>query len=371
MKLANNSNEQVVNRLSNIDKFERLEVLRGAAALMVVVHHYSNWVMGQTIPGQFSYYFQLFTKHLGGIGVELFFVISGYLIPKMLATNTLPYIAFMGKRIRRIYPLAVFAIGLAISAKLILDRPLFDESITGFLSVDLLLNFLLIPGVYPVEAIYDVTWTLSYEMLFYATCPFLLHGINWISQNPKCQIALLCILIPAVCLVSPYHSIVAFFIIGIIAFIVGTSFKHNQLVVAFTRYASLFGVPFVMFWIMFRGSGLGGVPSTDSLIIVTIVFCKAIVFGSLVCKCTDFKRSLKRPLLVEPLTFLGRISYSLYLLHSFVIAGTFAILVRVAPNLVLSDVLFFGLLTWTVIASIGFAYIGYTFIERPFSLTKK
>ena len=77
--------------------------LRGVAILLVVLFHY-----------------EIFPFSGGFIGVDIFFVISGYLITKIIINkkyNDLNYINFVKNRIRRIFPgrpiLCLRAIGCA------------------------------------------------------------------------------------------------------------------------------------------------------------------------------------------------------------------------------------------------------------------
>ena len=68
-----------------------IDALRALAVLAVIGFHF--------LPSYF---------HLGFLGVDLFFVISGYLITKMiqdqLLSNKFSYVTFYIKRIKRIFP---------------------------------------------------------------------------------------------------------------------------------------------------------------------------------------------------------------------------------------------------------------------------
>ena len=82
-----------------------IELLRGVAALMVVLSHY--WALAGIKPGVLEY---LFT------GVDLFFVISGFVFAPYFFGKTLSPKAFFVKRLFRIYPL--FSVSLLVYAAL-------------------------------------------------------------------------------------------------------------------------------------------------------------------------------------------------------------------------------------------------------------
>src|SRR5260370_8850426 len=82
-------------------RIRELDGLRGAAILLVVVWHYLG--IGD---GPFSVPFRAFV--FGRTGVDLFFVLSGYLITTILLVNRKSpfyFSAFYGPRGFRIFPL--------------------------------------------------------------------------------------------------------------------------------------------------------------------------------------------------------------------------------------------------------------------------
>lgn len=75
-----------------------LQILRGIAALMVVIYHvkgYTN-IVGNYPDNLFNYIPQIF-----GLGAPLFFCISGYVMAMLIESS---YPNFLYKRFMRIYP---------------------------------------------------------------------------------------------------------------------------------------------------------------------------------------------------------------------------------------------------------------------------
>ena len=94
-----------------------MEGLRGFAVFFVFLVHYvfliEPWLVNQSLTHQFGMYL----KNMGNSGVDLFFVLSGYLIYGTLIKKERPFLPYIRRRIQRIYPtfLAVFSIYIILS----------------------------------------------------------------------------------------------------------------------------------------------------------------------------------------------------------------------------------------------------------------
>ena len=146
-------------RLSNI------QVLRGLAALAVVVFHARDEL------GSLGIATRLPTLVGGAFGVDVFFVISGLVMVHASsrdfgdARSALPFFA---KRLARIVPLywtvtALFALLDPGDARGELGRRAF----AGFLALSLTFVPYLVPANDDSFPVYPLGWTLDYEMAFY------------------------------------------------------------------------------------------------------------------------------------------------------------------------------------------------------------
>jgi peptidoglycan/LPS O-acetylase OafA/YrhL len=164
-----------------------LDVLRGIAVLLVIVHHYAQADAS--------------LLHIGGFGVDLFFVLSGFLISGLLFSELrlnreISLERFLIRRGLKIYP--------AFYCFLFLTLPItFHLPLRNFLAEALFLQSY-------APHIWQHTWSLSVEEMFYLALPLLImllakiKGLNWI---PAISAALIAgCLIGRVLLASPFHD---------------------------------------------------------------------------------------------------------------------------------------------------------------------
>jgi exopolysaccharide production protein ExoZ len=126
-----------------VQKLRSIQVLRGVAACAVVVLH--AYPDAQEAAGDVGY---------GAAGVDLFFVISGFIMANVASGRTAR--EFIGDRLWRIYPLWWIAV-----------LPwLFMVPRGGTFVLSSLMLWPIYPGGYYVPVL-KVGWTLSFELLFY------------------------------------------------------------------------------------------------------------------------------------------------------------------------------------------------------------
>ena len=178
------SNNEVTNQPGSIRKNYRSEIdgLRTIAILSVVFYHANFFINGKNvIPGGF-------------IGVDIFFVISGYLISSILITgiknNNFSYLKFYERRARRILPilLLVMTVSLPFAWKVLLPVDFADFSyqlLTGIFSSSNFYFWLEDPYWATESSLKPFlhTWTLGVEEQFYLLMPVLLLAILRFKKN--------------------------------------------------------------------------------------------------------------------------------------------------------------------------------------------
>jgi exopolysaccharide production protein ExoZ len=145
--------------------FRTIQALRAIAALMVVIYHVLDmWALriDASAPGV--------TWVNGAAGVDIFFVISGFVMvvaSRRLASRPHAWRTFIQHRIVRIVPLY----WLLTTAKLILVFVFADLALRSNLDLDYVVRsylfFPLVDGAGHFRPLLPVGWTLTYEFLFY------------------------------------------------------------------------------------------------------------------------------------------------------------------------------------------------------------
>jgi peptidoglycan/LPS O-acetylase OafA/YrhL len=159
------------------------DLLRGLAALVVVLGHYTILYLTQpdiialltagepltasSVPQSLAPVLDLF--NLPSIGVAVFFLISGFVIPLSLeGTDTRSYFL---KRFLRIFPTYWIALAIAV-AVIFVSATIWSKPIpqTG---TDYISNTLLLANAFSRPDILSVAWTLQIEIKFYVLAPFI------------------------------------------------------------------------------------------------------------------------------------------------------------------------------------------------------
>ena len=164
--------------------FKNLDGIRFIAAFLVLFHHASylkrNYSPGYAVVDNCA-------EYLGRIGVNLFFILSGFLISYLLlvekdSTGTISYSNFYLRRILRIWPLYLgYGLLITFLSPIIAAKLGFGE--TTDLSTTLLnLLFLLIFSVNMQLAfigsnpgIFEISWSVCIEEQFYLIWPLLIN----------------------------------------------------------------------------------------------------------------------------------------------------------------------------------------------------
>jgi peptidoglycan/LPS O-acetylase OafA/YrhL len=289
-----------------------LDSLRGIAILGVLFLHGFYWQYSESHFGHLATLFLRVTSP-GGLGVNLFFVLSGFLITGILLDakeGANYYQRFYIRRALRILP-AYYGLLLLLA--------IFREASAPYLGISLvyLANLTDLLGV---SNDYGPLWSLAVEEHYYILWPFAVRRLN---------VRGLIVFALAICLVVPLFRAWAFSIGtvdglsrytwlvadglamgGVIACILRTTISRRSVA---WLCASLFAsVPLAVlagsrFGILTRRQLLG---ATFQFTLIHLLFA-AVLLLFLLLGTSSF-RSLVN---IRPLRFLGYISYGLYLIH--------------------------------------------------------
>lgn len=147
---------------------QSLQVLRGVAAILVVWYHIHGLFVKRAVElgldGPFWFTQDPPVAKIGAIGVDIFFILSGFIIFYTTWDRKISWLDFAKRRFIRIYPLWWMALAAAVLMALIpgTSQTLDLSELTYSL---FLLPYFNEEGA--IKPVVEVGWTLNYEVLFY------------------------------------------------------------------------------------------------------------------------------------------------------------------------------------------------------------
>lgn len=332
-----------------------IQGLRGIAISLVIIFHYwPNFLSG------------------GYIGVDVFFVISGFLITKIILnevkSGAYTVLSFYVRRVKRIIPALYFVLLFCLIAGFLLSPPnMYLESVKNVLATMLFVaNINLYRSVDYFSSTSEMNpllhmWSLAVEEQYYIFLPMII-----LSLKKRLNLVFFVILIGmAASLVTSiyltkYNASAAYFLLPARA--------HELFIGSLAAYLSINRIA----WVDIIVDKVGGVA-------IFFIFAPAVIFSgktnfpgflalipcfaAAVVLLND-KGNVGRKILCHPvLVYFGGISYSLYLWHWPLLAFWKQVDVIQSYALLAKPCLF--------LLSIFFAHISYKFIEKPIIASKQ
>lgn len=346
-------------RGGNSHNVRPMEGLRGCAVLLVFLVHYTNLVQPWIARDAALSVLVESLRIAGNSGVDLFFVLSGYLIYGSLVSKYQPFAPFVGRRLERIYPtfIAVFVMYVTLSFVLP-DESKIPES-PGAGALYLLQNFLLLPGLFPIQPMITVAWSLSYEMFYYLALPLLVAVFKLRERSSVWRVTFFL----AIAVVFASYTVVNDGPVHLIMFISGIllyeALRNSRMRASSTAgLVGLIAAPLGM--LLPIGEPVGSAVKVGIMFVGFFVLCLA-------CFRTP-EAWLPKAFSWTPLRWLGNMSYSYYLLHGLVLLGGFMGLEIFMPPTGEQSMVFWWLLAPMLALTLVPSAALFLMIERPFSL---
>jgi peptidoglycan/LPS O-acetylase OafA/YrhL len=316
---------EAVSKQSSQSRIQHIDGLRGLAIILVIiVHAYSRYPDLYPFKNQFDF---LNIYNLGRNGVNLFFIISGYVI-FMTLEKCKNFKEFMFKRWIRLFPAMLFcSLFVYITAGLLNNRPLGQPSLQ-----DLLPGLTFIQPEWWQFFLHDkqgilegAFWSLFVEMKFY-----IVAGLLYFYLTKK-NIAWLIFGLFIVCFLTfkiatklsisydelwHYFSFLDLNYFGWFAsgmFFYSYKKTHHFYYYALAVFSAILGALHLY--------GFATKPFIIALLLIA-VFSTSLIF-----------KKLQKLLSFKPLLFLGAISYPLYLMHENMMVSLTISLGNLFPNI--------------------------------------
>jgi peptidoglycan/LPS O-acetylase OafA/YrhL len=324
----------------------RLESIRGLAALVVCVHH----AMSVFVDDASLVRDALLKTFNSAAAVILFFVLSGYVLGRALERDGASA-SYVVRRLFRIIPPFVASVLFAFACERLLRIDPMPSGLTqGFARMfwpqptwEALQDNLLL-GSFKVNG---PTWTMLPELIGSLMLPFVVAAHAGIS--PRWRWALF-VAITMLLTISPFYALLWFY---------SGCFLAKEIAALLAGRSRLAVLAFVTGLI-----GLAILPHCDDFYALRIVIPSAIA-AALMIGAVVSSRELLQWTTIAPLRFLGRISYSLYVVHwpSLYLCALLAIICRpIIPTQTWGNLI---VTATSLIVALGIAVLSYRFIEAP------
>ncbi len=307
----------------------------------------------------FLYHLQLKSFEGGFVGVDIFFVISGFLMTMILYEKKISIINFYISRLKRILPALIFVIVFIFVLTTIIFLPghldHFYKSLKyTLLFISNIFFWIKSADYFNINSYFQPllhTWSLSLEMQFYFIMPFFIFFIKKLSNNSQIGFVLIFILSSLVLSILFIGREQSFYLLPyrICEFFIGTLvylLKKKNLNIRYNDFFSFISF-FILIILILKINNLN-FPGIKGISIS--LFTGLIIFF-------NYTKIFIRLINVKILQFIGLISYSFFLIHwpviviyKYLIVSTFSLI----------DIAYISLITFVL------SIISYYFIENPF-----
>lgn len=344
-------------------KIDSIQVLRGIAALSVVMFHFRSFLVPEGADR--SYPDALFGW--GAIGVDLFFVISGFIMHYVTSDKSYGVrtsVHFIINRAIRIIPLYYIVLIFAFLTGGAMSTFHYQEKIDNLISAITFTPYLhQYAPLYILESgMYNVRWTLNYELYFYvafAICLLFKHRLIALASWFAVPVIISSLIFSEIITSTQgysYQTVIA-------------KFMTNPIILEFGM-GVVSGIVYKKFRDRYKGESLLP-PAISLLLIVLGVYCKQLtaynlysgaVFSILVLVFA-FHDKIITSVFPKFLITLGNISFSLYLIHNPLKDFISRKIEKTNPDIIHNVTGFVGL----ILISIIIAYFSYRYIELTLS----
>jgi peptidoglycan/LPS O-acetylase OafA/YrhL len=288
---------------------------RGVCALLVYFYHLGSagvvaWPAGSPANDAATYLWSSLRY-----GVEMFFMISGFvIIGSLLRHGSVG--GFLRDRAIRIFTAWIPAL-LAVTAVCVAFRMKVFADVTALEGTWIFIaNLLLLPPLAPLPMIHFASWSLTYEWVFYFTAAL---GALAYRRAPRRWWAPAVWVVPAAIFVCLFPRAL-FFITGVLVF------KYRGGFAAHARWLKFPVLSLLVFLVAWRATGVDKAQLSATMVDYAVdgrIFYLAIAFLASVhlfaSVCTSASKQFAF-LNGRVFQFLGNVSYSFYLWHALVMA---------------------------------------------------
>jgi len=323
--------------MKKTQKLKSIIAVRGIAVLLVMFCHFFS----ETALDVKSARLNIATDTLGHMGVTLFFIVSGFVLPYSMYKTDYSFDRFprylyrRAVRIEPPYVASILLVLIGMSLKVLIGQTVnYSGGAIGVITQLLYLNGLL--GIPWLNVVY---WTLALEFQFY-----LLIGVifPFLKRFDFLQLSFGLLLLCSFKFLGMEFKWISYFLPFFVAGYAFCAFKLEKItlgqLISLIIICALFN--------LYRNDVLYSIMDIITVIVFAVLFCLE-----------------KRGMFPRWLLFVGEISYSIYLVHNIIVFGI-CVLNPLHLGLKIRIVICF----LALIIAIWPSYLFYKYVEKPFHL---
>ncbi|MBY8308992.1 acyltransferase [Vibrio fluvialis] len=272
------------------------DMLRGFAALFVCLYHFLY-----IYPSQYGTYSESNVFQFGKYGVEIFFILSGFVIS--FSIRKFKFRQFLTSRFIRIYPQYVICMSMTTVICYLYGERTIEPS-------DFISNIFILSHPLGFDSIDGVYWSLSYEISFYAIISFIYY-YTYIKKGLRFNFVILSILMMST----------QIFILAINKFFLNGGLEVLVKLLSL-RFLHLFMIGYIISVYVDKGK-------VDNTLIAAITICfitqvvidKNSIIPVIVCTFLMIGLlfiEIKSHRIIQVAKYLAALSYPFYLIHQFI-----------------------------------------------------
>ncbi|MEE6416364.1 acyltransferase [Klebsiella quasipneumoniae] len=345
---------------------EELEGLRGIMSLWVVVGH-SLGCLPQLRGGVSPTLYNIFA-------VDVFIILSGFVIFFMINTKKQNYIEYITQRAFRIFPIYLLATvasilligftkdmfalipgGALTQGRINTINAFLENPIPHVMSHITLFQGLIPSGILPFAAntIIGQAWSVSIEWQFYIIAPFIFMLMK-MNKKPSLNIYLFLMVFSLVAMGmilkngAFISSKLPMFFVGFFSFFFyrdySSKFNRQELI-------TIYAVMIIFFVLVLKGESLA------------MVIWFTALFSTLVSISSAEKNIVSKVLTNKYVLYIGRVSYSIYMVHMIAVAIAIYLLHNLST---FNSGWYFYLPAISIAITIIISVVTYNTVEKPF-----
>lgn len=342
------------------NNLQTIQWLRGIAALLVTLVHGSNEV-NKIFPSSL-----IFIPHNFVIGVDLFFIISGFIMvytTRKYEKGWQSSLLFIKKRFIRVVPIYWLYSLLAIFSVTLLSKYMSNPAVD---IGHIVKSLFFIPEYYPntdsIQPILRVGWTLNYEMYFYAlfSLSLLITSKYRVVLTSAFFLFIFFLSLTSDNVLARFYSnnIIFEFILGMLIAKIFSNEKLKFLFIGYRSFILFFSLSVISYSILVGGNDVNdiGCRGLQFGIPAAALFISFLSLDSIIAKGISASN-----ILFNVMSSLGDSSYTQYLAHMFCIVGMNVIVKKLfAIDAAYAWPYFIAVIIFTILIS----HMLYLFIEK-------